>query len=61
MLLDYNVPNIDKPNEQLTPQDIENAGDMQATMANMMQPMKSAEMPTPSMTQSGGQAINNGD
>lgn len=58
MLLDYNVPNIDKPNEQLTPQDIENAGDMQNTMTNMMQPMKNAEMPTPSMTKSGGQAIN---
>ena len=58
MVIDYSVPDVDKPSQQLTPIEIENAGDMQATMSNMMQPMKSAEMPQPSMTQSGGQALN---
>ena len=58
MLLDYNVPDMDKPMSQLTPQDIENATDMQATMNNMMQPMKNAEMPAPSTMKSGGESLN---
>lgn len=62
MFLNYNIPDMDKPNEQLTPNDIAVAGDMQNTIANIQQPIATnMEMPVPAATQSGGQELQEGE
>lgn len=61
MFLNYSIPDMDKSSAQKTPNDIAVANDMQTTIANIQQPMAPAEMPLPSVSQSGGQALQKGE